>query len=379
MTSPCDYLVVGGGFFGTYLSCLLRQRHPHASVVVVERERTILKRASYSNQARIHQGYHYPRSFITAFSSRRNFDLFVREFPDCVVNDFSAYYAIGRIQSHITASQFRAFCKHIGAPIEAAPFHVKALFNPVLIEDVFLVKEYAFNADILRELMIQKLAEYGVQVLCGHDAVAIRDTGTAGSRDGLETQVVDGSTGASTVVRSREVFVCTYSNLNTILIESGIAPLDLKHELTEMPLVNIPGELTGMAVTIMCGPFFSIMPFPARGVHSIHHVRYTPHCQWHDGDRAAARDGHGQVEMRSRPSRFKTIIKDVARYIPCMAAANHVDSIWEVKTILPRNERDDGRPILIQPNVGRINNLTCVLGGKLDNIYDIADRMGALQ
>ena len=26
----------------------------------------------------------------------------------------------------------------------------------------------------------------------------------------------------------------------------------------------------------MCGPFFSAMPFPARGLHTLSHVRYTP-------------------------------------------------------------------------------------------------------
>src|SRR4051812_47042389 len=91
------------------------------SVLLVEREAGLLSRASLRNQARVHQGYHYPRSVLTALRSRVNYTRFVDEYADCVDETFAHYYAIGRNLSKTTASQFAEFCRRIGAPLEAAP------------------------------------------------------------------------------------------------------------------------------------------------------------------------------------------------------------------------------------------------------------------
>ena len=58
-----DVMVVGGGFYGCALALHLRRSFER--VVIVEREDGLLRRASYNNQARLHNGYHYPRSFRT--------------------------------------------------------------------------------------------------------------------------------------------------------------------------------------------------------------------------------------------------------------------------------------------------------------------------
>jgi hypothetical protein len=47
----------------------------------------------------------------------------------------------------------------------------------------------------------------------------------------------------------------------------------------------------------------------------------------------------------------------------------HVRSLFEVKTVLVRNEIDDGRPILLRREAGS-PRLLSVLGSKIDNIYD---------
>ena len=49
-----------------------------------------------------------------------------------------------------------------------------------------------------------------------------------------------------------------------------------------MALMQAPDVLKEIGVTVMDGPFFSMMPFPARGLHTLSHVRYTPHFSWKD-------------------------------------------------------------------------------------------------
>lgn len=60
------------------------------------------------------------------------------------------------------------------------------------------------------------------------------------------------------------VFNCTYTRLNHLLRASGLPLLALKHELTEICLVEVPEALHGLGVTIMDGPFSRSCPIPAR-------------------------------------------------------------------------------------------------------------------
>jgi hypothetical protein len=66
------------------------------------------------------------------------------------------------------------------------------------------------------------------------------------------------------------------------------------------------------------------------------------------------------------------MVRDAARYLPAIADCRPVDSLWEVKTVLPASERDDGRPIYLEHDVG-LPGLTCVLAAKIDNVFDLLD------
>src|SRR5438128_7348182 len=91
-----------------------------ARVTLVEREPRLLGRASLRNQARVHNGYHYPRSILTSLRSRLNYARFLDEYEDCVYDAFTHYYAIARGTSKVTATQFAEFCRRIGAPLSEA-------------------------------------------------------------------------------------------------------------------------------------------------------------------------------------------------------------------------------------------------------------------
>ena len=110
-----DAVVVGGGFYGLYLAEFLASRGPR--VLVCERGPAPMQRASYANQARVHNGYHYPRSVLTALRSRVNFPRFVAEFQSAVQSGFEKIYAIPRQGSKVTAEQFAESMRRIGAPI----------------------------------------------------------------------------------------------------------------------------------------------------------------------------------------------------------------------------------------------------------------------
>src|SRR4029079_2917055 len=118
------------------------------------------------------------------------------------------------------------------------------------------------------------------------------------------------------------VLNCTYSRLNHLLADSNAPVIPAKHELTEMALVQPPAELAGAAVTVMDGPFFSLMPYPSRGLHTLSHVRYTPHCSWQGTDVDA-----DAVLAEPRESRFAHMVRDAARFVPALRASQYVESL----------------------------------------------------
>ena len=357
-----DAIVVGGGMIGCSVAIYLAETV--GSVLLLERQDELLRGASYSNQARVHNGYHYPRSLLTGLRSRVNFPRFVEEFEECVDRSFEKYYAIATRYSKVTAEQFVTFCRRIDAEVGPAPASVKALFDPHLVEDVFRVREYAFDAVRLRAMLRRRLDAAGVTVRTDADARHVGEVAPGT----LALRWSEG--GDEHEATARYVFNCTYARLNQLLRRSGLPPIPLKHEYTEMALVELPEPLRNMGVTMMCGPFFSFMPFPARRLHSFSHVRYTPH-RWYEERPDSGEPPPWVFERQPEDtSNYRRMLLDASRYIPLMKRAEYVDSLWETKTLLPSSETDDSRPILFRAAHG-LPNLTCILGGKIDNIYDV--------
>lgn len=345
-----------------------------SSVYIVEKNADFMQRASYANQARVHNGYHYPRSVLTALRSRFSFPRFIDEFRSSIYDQFEKYYMVGKVLGKVTAKQFETFCNRIGAPCEPAPTRITKLTNSNLIEAVYLTTEYAFDAVMLKNLMKDRLDDAGVTVLLDSDVRSVRSL--SDGRMSVEISRSDGN--LLTLDSFDHVFNCTYSMLNFLNLNSSIDLIPLKHEMTEMCLVEVPGELKNCGVTVMCGPFFSFMPFPSKGYHTFSHVRYTPHYEWMDSEPGKYINGHDHFEKAVKKSSWGAMWRDAARYMPVLEKTQYINSIWEVKTVLPRSESDDSRPILFKPNHG-IKGFHCVMGGKIDNVYDAIseiDRIG---
>jgi glycine/D-amino acid oxidase-like deaminating enzyme len=355
-------VVIGGGFYGVNIALYLAEQNI-GQVVLLERENSLLSRASYNNQARVHNGYHYPRSFTTAYRSRINLPRFVEDWPSAVKKDFTKLYAIARNNSKVTANQFARFCKEIGAKIEPAA-EFSHLFNNRLIERSFLVEEYAFDSSVLAEWANSQLELAGVEVLLNATVTEIQK-----QQSGL--MVTYEHDQSIQKISTTKVFNCTYSGLNQFGGDFSSTHTKLKHEVTEMALMQMPDSLKNIGITVMDGPFFSMMPFPARGLHTLSHVRYTPHFNWLDEKGVNPYEKLASYEKHTRVDRM---VRDVQRYIPEVVKAEYRDSLFEVKTILVKNETDDGRPILFEESPN-LPGLYSVLGGKIDNIYDVLERL----
>ncbi|MGY2171687.1 FAD-dependent oxidoreductase [Pseudomonas gingeri] len=361
-----DAIVIGGGFYGSAIAIYLAKQRGVKRVALLERERSIMTRASYNNQARVHNGYHYPRSFTTAYRSRINFPKFISDWPQAIKKDFRKLYAISRRNSKVTSRQFERFCKEIGASIEVADSFLAGLFEPRLIENVFLVEEYAFDTTVLVDWALKEIYDAGVEVHYECEVKAIEKNIGCGMLLSIEN-----SAHQEFFFQTKNIFNCTYSGLNQL---KGAFPNingHLKQEITEMALMQMPKRLEGLGITVMDGPFFSLMPFPARHMHTLSHVRYTPHRYWQD---VKGKDPYIILDDYEKNSRVNRMIRDVERYFPAIADAKYMESMFELKTVLLKSESDDSRPILFESHL-ELPGCYSILGGKIDNIYDVLERL----
>jgi glycine/D-amino acid oxidase-like deaminating enzyme len=361
-----EAIVIGGGFYGLSIALYLRDVIGVKNIIVLEKEDQLMTRASYVNQARVHNGYHYPRSILTAYRSTANFSRFVSDYETAIISDFDKYYAIARLLSKVNSYQFKNFSQKIGAEIHPAEKKIKELFNSRLIESVFKVKEYGFDSHKLRAILIESIkASPGIKIQTNEDVHRIQKIS-----NGIRVISSKGE------YETDKVFNCAYSQINKLHRNSELPLVPLKHEIAEMALIKLPKGMERFSITVMDGPFFSIMPFPTKGLHTLSHVRYTPHSSWNDGESADEKltDPHAYLNNNPIKTQFKKMYADVIRYIPALKDMKYVESISDVKTVLLKSESDDSRPILFKPNFG-IKGYACIMGGKLDNIYDIYDEI----
>lgn len=111
MRRTYDRVIIGAGLYGLYAA--LKSVELGFSVLVVECDSAPFTRATYVNQARVHQGYHYPRSLHTANKTATYFDRFNKEFGFCINRSFEQIYATSARMSWTDANQFKDFCRAV--------------------------------------------------------------------------------------------------------------------------------------------------------------------------------------------------------------------------------------------------------------------------
>jgi glycine/D-amino acid oxidase-like deaminating enzyme len=361
-----DAVVVGAGFYGCNVALQLAKEFKR--VLLVDSAPELLSRASYFNQARVHGGYHYPKSLTTGLRCQANYQRFLSDYKECIDQSFDAIYTVAR-GSEVSADQFYEFCRRINAPIQVANESIRRSWVPSMVDGVFSVVECAFNAEKIKNLLRTSLENSHVEVRLGQEVETVE---TTSSDDGA---IVHWSDKTKRSCKARHVFLCVYSQLNRVLQRSGLDGVPLKIELAEVALVKPPAQFQKQGITVVCGPYFSVMPFPARGLHSFTHVRFTPHFAWNE-PRTEGATPDMQKDASSFVSRSQYVdgLRDATRYLPGMSGAEYIESFFEYKAILPRNESDDGRPILLAKHA-QCRSLVYILGGKIDNIYDIYDAL----
>ena len=78
-------------------------------VNLYERTDDILKSASGINQYRLHRGYHYPRSYETAISSKEGQNGFLKYYGESILKEVENYYCIAKDESLVDKDTYIKF------------------------------------------------------------------------------------------------------------------------------------------------------------------------------------------------------------------------------------------------------------------------------
>ena len=233
--------MIGGGFYGATVAAHLAARTGRVSLI--EAGPHLLGRASFANQARVHAGYHYPRSILTALRSSVNFKRFCATYAEAVDSDFVSLYAIAR-ESKVTASQFATVCEAIEAPVRAGrnAISLRRWFNHGShVEEVFVTREYVFDAERLRAARRTPTSERA-QVDCrtGVSALAVEPVSRETACASLIPRVSAGPPAPYSPVSTPRPTPCSTG--------PACHAIPLKHELSEIPLLDV-GPLKGLGIT----------------------------------------------------------------------------------------------------------------------------------
>lgn len=349
-SKPKSIAVVGGGIFGVTTAVKLA-KNGH-SVDLFEKEKDILQAASGINQYRLHRGHHYPRSKDTTLSSLNTEPKFRKEYAEAVIDDNDHYYCIAKEKSLTSADDYLKFCKE--HKLEHVIDHPE-IVHKNKIELAVKVRESLMDPGRLRTLCWKKLKDSGVKVFLKTEATAAQ------------------------LKRYDFVVICAYAAINSLLIDFPYAQKDYQFELCEKPVLKLPKSFYKKSIVVMDGPFMCIDPLADTGYHVMGNVVHAIH-QTNIGK-------HPIVDGRFRPLMNKGIVSNPAvtnigkfiesavEFMPEIKKAEHVGSMFTIRTVLPYQDKTDTRPTIVESIDGRT---FVVFSGKLSNCVEAAEKVAGM-
>jgi hypothetical protein len=364
-----DRIVIGAGIYGLYAAELCAKKG--YSVLILEFDDSPFSRATYINQARVHLGYHYPRSYSTAVKSAKYFQRFVEEYPQSINSEYESIYGISKNLSWTNAEQFEKFCFDAGIPCDAVSS--KKYFKNDLCEGTFLTKEFVYDANILLENMLSSALAYSSITIRFNTKIANVNK----SSSHFEINMENGDKFVSGFVIN-----ATYASTNQVSAKFGYPLFKIKYELCEIILCTLNDNYRNLGFTVMDGPFFSIIPFGKTNLHSLTSVTFTPHkasfedlptfdCQQNSKGYCSPEQLGNCNKCIVKPKTAWNYMSALARkYLQESCSIEYIDSLFSMKPILRASEIDDSRPTVIRQHSAKPVFIS-VLSGKINTIYDL--------
>lgn len=345
MKKSLNIAVVGGGIFGV-TSAIYLARKGHR-VDLFERHQDILQEASGLNQYRLHRGYHYPRSSETTLSTLRAEPQFCAEYAEAVIDDVEHYYCLAKENSFVSGKEYLDFCRSHGLEFSVADF---PLVNKEKIDVCVRTKEKLYNSEKLRKICLNRLHDLGVTLHTGKEV----------SRKDLK--------------KYNFVVIAVYANQGALLGDTQT--VRYQYEVCEKPVIKMPDAFKKKSIMIIDGPFMCLDPLADTGLfvtgNVVHAIHSTNVGSRPDISPEIAPLLNRGIIKNPPITKFEEFRKSGAEFIPALAQAEHIGSMFVIRTVLPYMEETDARPTLINYIDERTIN---IFSGKIVNCVEAAERV----
>lgn len=369
MPKQYDKIIIGAGLYGLYAALFCAEKGEQ--ILVLEKDGDAFCRATYINQARVHMGYHYPRSISTALKSKGYFERFVRDYGFCIADEFLQVYATASDYSWTDKKRFEKFCRDAGIPCDSVS--PDSYFKEGLCDGAYVTTEYAYDAALLKDHIFSEIEKHtNIEIRYDSAVVAIEKGETS-----FRVADVNGNTYETAFLLNT-----TYAGCNEIIKMAECKPLKIKYELCEIILCDVGDQLKNLGITVMDGPFFSIMPFGKTGLHSLTSVTFTPHktsyellptfdCQSKSDGKCTAESLYNCNDCAAKPKTAYPYMERLARkFLLDKYDFFYKESLFSMKPILMTSEVDDSRPTVIRKH-SESPTFISVLSGKINTVYDL--------
>jgi hypothetical protein len=327
-----NILVIGAGIFGSVVALVLSENKRH-NVTLVEESNDILDKASKHNHNRLHLGFHYPRSIETAKQSVTGLVSFFINFKEAINNNFPKYYLIERT-GKTTPEQFINFCDEMNLFYKEEWPDVSLNRENILLS--VLTEEPGFDYDIIKQILKEKFAKSKVNIIFNKSISTKSDC-----------EIYD------------VVINCTYAGINKISNIFNINPLTLKHQDVFIPIIKL--DIKRMGLTIMDGPFCSVMPFGFnKNQYLLYHVKHSVLDQQIGFD----------YNHKNINSNYETILNESLKYYTFLNKAEYLN-YYRTTRVLPINDNDERVTDFTVNNIDDKKIIT-VLSGKVSTCWDTA-------
>jgi len=358
MKQKINVVVVGCGIFGAEIA--LKASSLGLSVKVFETNADILLGASMNNQNRLHLGFHYPRDIETGVQSIRGFDLFKNKYKECIQSSFLNTYFIADNKSLTDIDEYLIFCKKLGVPFK----QIDSEDLPIKLEGVgkgISCNEVVYDCEILREIVKKNIKNNNIDVSLNSQVKEISQ-----SDDCFTLSTVSGEE-----IDSDVVINATYGAGNYLTEQLGISVPERLYEYTAVPIIEL--DIDKIGITIMDGPFLTILPFGRSNKFLLYHVnlsvidseintRLNP--EW-------LSKSTSPLSKLDKKEVFNKIIDQCKNFIPMLKKSKLIDFLEGPRMVLPRKDKSDKRPSIITDT----NDYIEVFSGKIDHSIWVAEEI----
>ena len=310
-------LVLGAGWYGCHTSMILQKLNIPFKLADICND--FFCGSSSKNQNRLHQSFHYCRSFNTRSECALGYDKFMQEYPFLTRYIPKNYYCIDQ-KSILDFETYKTIYRYEDTPfVEVKDMDLNFDYNESSFEGIIKVSERFIDFKRAKQYFKDQFQQYMIPEYTS-------------SKYNKDTREYDGE-------YFDYVIDCTFTPCDGMLYEACVSLL-----------YEYIGEGSDLfAITVMDGPFWSLYPYDIENkIYTLTDVEFTP---------------SGTEESREKME------KKVKMYLPTFQKHFIYKGHFISHKIKPANAKSDDRSLVYKME----NNTLTFRGGKITGIFAIEE------